>query len=210
MDPEFWQARWRDGRIGFHEGRPNDLLVAHAQRLGPPGRVLVPLSGKTEDMAYLASLGHEVVGIELAEEAVEAFFAEHGLEPARSRQGALVARSAGGITLLQGDFFDVRQEDVGSITAFYDRAAIVALPPEVRPRYADHLQQLVRAGAPGLVIAFDYPQEQMEGPPFSVGEEELRGYFPTLTCLEERVTDGPKSRETGVRILERIYEVAAR
>lgn len=207
MDTEFWLSRWREGRIGFHEGHPNDLLVAHARALGPPGRVLVPLSGKTEDMAYLASLGHEVVGIELAEAAAEAFFREHGLEAAPSTRGALVARSAGGVTILQGDFFEARTEDVGAITAFYDRAAIVALPPELRLRYAAHLRTLAGDDAHGLLIAFEYPQERMEGPPFSVGEEELRRYFAAVERLEDRRTEGPQSRASGIDMRERLYLV---
>ncbi|AKU92741.1 Thiopurine S-methyltransferase [Vulgatibacter incomptus] len=207
MDAEFWLSRWREGRIGFHEGRPNDLLVSHARALGPPGRVLVPLSGKTEDMAYLRSLGHEVVGIELAEAAAEEFFREHGLEAAPSPRGALVERSAGGITILQGDFFDARPEDVGAITAFYDRAAIVALPPELRPRYAAHLRELAGEDAPGLVICFEYPQERMAGPPFSVGEDELRRYFPAVERLEDRRTEGPQSRASGIDMRERLYLV---
>jgi len=207
MDAEFWLSRWREGRIGFHEGRPNDLLVSHARALGPPGRVLVPLCGKTEDMAYLASLGHEVVGIELAEAAAEEFFREHGLEVAPKPRGALVDRSAGGITILQGDFFDARPEDVGTITAFYDRAAIVALPPELRPRYAAHLRVLAGEGAPGLVICFEYPQERMEGPPFSVGEDELRRYYPAVERLEDRHTEGPQSRASGIDMRERLYLV---
>jgi len=207
MDPEFWRERWREGRIGFHEGRPNDLLTDHAEALGPAGRVLVPLCGKTEDMAYLASLGHEVVGIELAEPAVEAFFREHDLSPTSARRGALVERSAGGITLLQGDFFDTRPEDVGAVTALYDRAAIVALPPELRPRYAAHLSTLVGDDKAGLVIAFEYPQEKMEGPPFSVSEAELRRYFPSVKRLAERPTDGPQSRGSGISMVERLYAV---
>ncbi len=207
MDTEFWLSRWREGRIGFHEGHPNDLLVAHARALGPPGRVLVPLSGKTEDMAYLASLGHEVVGIELAEAAAEDFFREHDLEAAPKPRGALVERSAGGITILQGDFFETHPEDVGAITAFYDRAAIVALPPELRPRYVAHLRELAGEGAPGLVISFEYPQERMAGPPFSVGEEELRRYYASVECLEDRRTEGPQSRASGIEMRERLYLV---
>lgn len=206
MDSEFWLSRWREGRIGFHEGRPNDLLVSHAKALGPQGRVLVPLCGKTEDMAYLASLGHEVVGIELAEAAAEGFFQEHGLEVAPKTRGAFVERSAGGVTILQGDFFDARLEDVGVISAFYDRAAIVALPPELRPRYAAHLRELAGEGA-GLVICFEYPQERMEGPPFSVGEDELRRYFPAVERLEDRRTEGPQSRASGIDMRERLYLV---
>ena len=60
------RARW-SGRIGFHQGAPNPLLVAHAAALGAgPRRVLVPLYGKTEDMVWLAAQGHTVVGVELA------------------------------------------------------------------------------------------------------------------------------------------------
>lgn len=207
MDAEFWLERWREGRIGFHEGRPNDLLVAHGKALGPAGRVLVPLCGKAVDMAYLASLGHQVVGIELAEAAAAAFFQEHGLEAPPTQRGPFVERSAGGITILQGDFFDARPEDVGTITAFYDRAAIVALPPELRPRYAAHLQELVGADTPGLVITFEYPQEKMAGPPFSVGEDELRRYFSRVERLEDRPTDGPQSRAAGIEIRESLFRV---
>lgn len=209
MDTAFWKARWREGQIGFHEGRPNELLVAHAEALGPAGRVLVPLCGKTEDMAYLASLGHEVVGIELAEVAAVAFFREHDLEPEPEPRGPFVARSAGGVTILQGDFFDAHTDALGAFTAFYDRAAIVALPPEQRPRYAAHLRALAGEETPGLVIAFEYPQEKMEGPPFSVPETELRRYFPSVTPLAERATDGPQSRAHGITIKERIYRVGA-
>lgn len=209
MDAEFWKARWREGQIGFHEGRPNGLLVAHAKELGPPGRVLVPLSGKSEDMAYLASLGHEVVGVELAETAAVDFFREHGLEVEPREHGPFVERSAGGITILQGDIFDATPEWLGEFTAFYDRAAIVALPPELRPRYAAHLRALAGEKTPGLVITFEYPQEEMEGPPFSVPEAELRGYFPVLKALAERAADGPRARERGFTFTERIFLVGA-
>ena len=78
MEPSFWLERWRENRIGFHEGHPNSYLERHRSELGAGRRVLVPLCGKTEDLAYLASLGHHVVGIELAEAAARAFFVEHG------------------------------------------------------------------------------------------------------------------------------------
>ncbi|HVH46372.1 MAG TPA: hypothetical protein VM925_28720, partial [Labilithrix sp.] len=82
MEIADWAARWRDGRIGFHEGRANTFLERHVDRLGPaPKHVLVPLCGKAEDMAFLASRGHTVTGIEVVEDAVQAFFREHDLTP---------------------------------------------------------------------------------------------------------------------------------
>src|SRR5215510_3121795 len=100
-----WLARWRDGRIGFHEGRPNELLERHIGRLAGRRRVLVPLCGKAEVLAFLAAHGHEVIGIELVEQAVREFFADHALTPSIVPRGPLVAYTAPPVTLLSGDFF---------------------------------------------------------------------------------------------------------
>lgn len=88
-------------------------------------------------------------------------------------------------------------------------STIAALPADMRARYAEHLLELVGEGAPGLVIAFECPQERMAGPPFSVGEDELHRYFPGLELLGERTTEGPQSRASGVTMAERVYHVAA-
>ena len=62
MHPEYWIERWKEGRIGFHRAGVNPQLVEHhARALGETKRVLVPLCGKSEDLAWLAASGHEVV-----------------------------------------------------------------------------------------------------------------------------------------------------
>lgn len=205
MNPEFWKARWSEGKIGFHEGRPNELLAAHAERLGE-GRVLVPLCGKTEDLAFLASRGHQVVGIELVEDAVRAFFAEHALAPAVERRGELTVYAAGAITLIVGDLFAVSRDDVGAIDALYDRAALIALPPDVRPRYVAHLRTLVPAGARGMLVTLDYDQSRKAGPPFAVPDAEVRAHYPGAELLVERPTNragnGPE-----LEVIERCYAI---
>src|SRR5262245_40223150 len=128
MDADFWFQRWREGRIGFHEGAPNRFLVKYGDRLTGARRILVPLCGKTEDLAYLASRGHDVVGIELVEDAVRQFFAEHHLTPSITQRGPFTNYTAGAITIVVGDFFATSPDLVGSIDAIYDRAALVALP----------------------------------------------------------------------------------
>ncbi len=77
MDEEFWQQRWREGRIGFHREQVMPLLEKHWRALALPkgSRVFVPLAGKSLDMAWLAAQGHRVLGIELSRIAVEQFFA---------------------------------------------------------------------------------------------------------------------------------------
>lgn len=212
MEPSFWKARWEEGRIGFHEGRPNAFLERHVAQLGEPGRVsrvFVPLCGKAEDLAFLAKQGHEVVGIDLVESALRDFFREHELEPVEEKNERFTVLRAGSFTLLAGDFFSLEPGDLGAVTAVYDRAAVVALPPDLRARYAAHLRTLVPAKTPILVVAFDYPQEQMEGPPFSVGEEELRRLYAGLPIerLDEAPIETGRLRDAGVEAIERCWLV---
>jgi thiopurine S-methyltransferase len=211
MDPEAWRARWREGTIGFHEAATNTFLTAHADRLGSPGRVFVPLCGKSRDMAYLASLGHSVVGVDVSEIAAPAFFAESGLEPVRSRRGPFEAFSAGGVEILVGDVFLADRALLGPFDAIYDRAALVALTPgEQAPRYAAHLASLLREGGRMLLVTFDYDQSKMEGPPFAVSPGRVRdlfgGTFEIEHLADRDVTDErPRFREAGA---DRVTESA--
>jgi thiopurine S-methyltransferase len=195
MEPSFWRERWQEGRIGFHEGKPNAYLEKHFGALGAPGRVFVPLCGKAEDMAFLAARGHEVIGIDLVESALRDFFREHGIEPSETKDDRLVTLRREGITLLAGDFFDVTKADVGTVTAAYDRASIVALPPEMRLRYVARLRALLPAGTPILTIAFEYDESRFTGPPFAVGEAELRRLYDGARL--ELLDSAPLTQRTG-------------
>jgi len=208
MQPEFWKARWSEGKIGFHEGAPNAFLARHASRIADRRRVLIPLCGKSEDLAYLAAHDHEVIGIELVEDAVRAFFAEHGATPSITRRGPLVIYTSGAITVFAGDLFDVNEADVGAIDAIYDRAALIALPPELRPRYVDHLRTLVPSRTQALLVTLEYPQDKLDGPPFSVPETEVRALYASAELIDERLATGGRIAEAGVSAIERCYLAA--
>lgn len=178
MDHEFWTERWARGEIGFHRSKPHCALASHWSAIGAPqaAPVLVPLCGKSLDLHWLRALGHPVVGVELDSRAVGAFFDEWpGLEPDAVRVSAsnagLTCHAAGGIEIHQGDFFAFQPEILFS--HFYDRAALIAMPPSMRPSYLSKLLSLLAPGAQGLLITFEYEQNQMDGPPFSVDFEEL-------------------------------------
>lgn len=203
MEPQFWKDRWAENKIGFHEGKPNSFLAQHLDTLRGP-RVLVPLCGKSEDLAFLAASGRSVVGIELVEDAVAAFFVEHGVTPAIERRGPLAVYTADQITLIAGDFFAVSRADIGPVDAVYDRAALIALPADLRPRYIAHLRSLVGAPSPVLLVTIEYPQDLMAGPPFSVVESEVRGYYPSATLLGEAAVQSGRAGELGVA-RERAY-----
>jgi thiopurine S-methyltransferase len=205
MQPEFWKTAWSEGRIAFHEGTPNTFLEKFADRL-PKTHVLVPLCGKTDDLAFLAGRGHTVIGIELVEDAVKAFFAEHQITPTVTHHGELARYSAGPITLIAGDLFTVTREDVGRVDAIYDRAALIALPPELRTRYVAHLRTLAPAATPALLITLDYPQDQMSGPPFALSDAEVRATYPHVEQLAERPATGGRVGQISGSV-ERCYAV---
>jgi thiopurine S-methyltransferase len=212
---DVWLARWREGRIAFHEGRPNELLEPHVERLAGCRRVLVPLCGKAVDLAFLAARGHEVIGIELAEQAVRTFFDEQGLVPTIAPRGPFAAWTArltgagGTLTLLVGDFFAATPELLGPIDAIYDRAALIALPPDLRPRYAATLRGLLPAGGPAIAITLEYDQSAMAGPPFAVLEAELRALYAgaDIELLAERDApeDSGKCSQADVPATERCF-----
>ncbi len=178
MQADFWHERWSSNQIGFHEGVENPLLVAHLASLAvaKPARVFLPLCGKTLDIDWLLARGYHVAGAELSQVAVAALFERLKVPPTIERPsgttGGITRWSSPGLDVFVGDFFTLAAESLGGVDAVYDRAALIALPPEMRRRYAAHLDAITQ-GAPQLLVTLAYDQERMAGPPFSVDENEV-------------------------------------
>lgn len=178
MDANFWHAKWERNEIGFHGSEAHPLLREHfdALALAPGSRIFLPLCGKTLDIHWLLAQGHRVVGAELSPLAVQQLFAELGVEPTVSRVGALDRYAVEDLDIYVGDIFDLTAEILGPVDAVYDRAALVALPHTMRPRYTAHLTAITRE-APQLLICFEYDQSQHAGPPFSIDSDEVRQHY---------------------------------
>lgn len=178
MEPHFWQARWANNQIGFHEGTTNAFLASHFDSLAlePEARIFVPLCGKTRDIAWLLSRGFKVAGAELSALAVEQLFAELEVTPTVTPAGPLTHYAAPDLDIFQGDIFTLTREMLGPVDAIYDRAALVALPTPMRERYARHLMALTGT-APMLLITFTYDQAALDGPPFCVPQEEIAAHY---------------------------------
>lgn len=208
MEADFWKQRWAEGKIGFHQGVANEYLVAHGSRLS--GRVLVPCCGKTEDLAYLASRGHEVLGVELVEEAVAAFFREHDITPEVDEPWGDSTHRAyrhGSITVIAGDWFSVTRDMIGAIDSVYDRAALVAMPPDMRIAYVAKLRELVAKGTPELLVTDTYDESKFQGPPFSVEDSEVRAHFSSVEQLTEKPLLGGRLGDANIGAIERSYAV---
>jgi len=215
MQADFWHQRWANNQIGFHQSRANPYLQRHWSQLNivPGTRVLVPLCGKSLDMNWLAEQGYPVLGVELSEKAVQEFFSEQGLEPFVSQQGAFKVYRAAEIEIWCGDFFSLCAEDIAGCHALYDRAAIIALPEAMRHRYVEHLNKVLPSECKGLLITLDYDQTQIDGPPFSVPDEEVQRLLSpdwALQVLEtcDVLEESPKFLQVGVNSLnERVYRL---
>lgn len=218
MEADFWHQRWHENQIGFHQDQPTPLLLKHWPTLGvqPGNRVFVPLAGKSMDLAWFAAQGYRVLGVELSQLAVEQFFSEHDLTPQVTDTRYGRHYHAGNIELINGDVFDLDAEVLADCDTVFDRAALIALPPDLRCRYASELYARLPRGTRGLLITLEYPPHEKEGPPFSVPENEVRDLYThdwNIEVLERRdilaqqpgfIDEGVTGLDTVVYSLERL------
>ncbi len=185
MEHNFWLDRWQTNQIGFHLADANPLLVKHFKALALPAgsRIFIPLCGKTLDITWLLSQGYRVVGAELVEMAIVQLFDQLGVPPIMTTAGELKRYSAHNIDIFVGDVFNITADMLGAVDATYDRAALVALPSEMRARYTTHLKTITQH-APELLITFEYDQALVQGPPFSVNAAEVKTHYGDATLLE--------------------------
>jgi len=178
MDPSFWHQKWEKNEIAFHESKANPLLVKHFNELSVAmgSRVFVPLCGKTRDISWLLSNGYRVAGAELSQIAIEQLFMELGLQPEISTGGEIEQWSAKNLDIFVGDMFALSRKGLGRVDAIYDRAALVAFPEDMRHRYTAHLTGMT-GKAPQLLVCYDYDQSVMQGPPFSIRNEEVHRHY---------------------------------
>ena len=170
MDKNFWFRRWKKNEIGFHLNDPHHLLQKCFPRLQtqPGDTVFVPLCGKSPDLVWLREQQCNVVGIELSRTAVEAFFRENGIAGEWASVADMLCCCAEGYKVFCGDFFALKTADLAGACTVYDRGSLVALPAEMRARYAAHLATLLPSGSRVLLISYTFNQAESAGPPFSV------------------------------------------
>ena len=186
MEHEFWHDKWQRNEIGFHNSDTHPLLVAHLGVLGlsEGSRIFLPLCGKTLDIAYLLERGYQVAGAELSERAVQQLFEQLGVTPEIADLGALKRYRADGLDIFVGDIFALTADALGAVDAIYDRAALVALPSEIREKYTSHLMSISDC-ATQLLIAFEYDQSQLPGPPFCVSAVEVHQHYGDAYRIEQ-------------------------
>ena len=218
MKKDFWLERWERDEIGFHQNELNPHLCKFWPELDLAigSRVFVPLCGKSQDMLWLRERGHQILGVELSAIAVQAFFKENGYTPEHITSGKFNRCEADGTRILCGDFFDLSRDDMANVSAVYDRASLIALPPEMRIRYVRHLASILPPATQILLIAVDYPQTEMQGPPFSVSSGEVEALYREYAKVRplahlDVLAQNPRFQERGLsRMRENIFMLTLR
>lgn len=179
MNKKYWCQKWQSKDIGFNQMQPNKLMQRFfpSLKLRPGSRVFVPLCGQSIDMLWLIEQGYQVVGVEFSQIACSTFFKENNINVNITEIKDFTIYSGEKITIFCGDFFKLSQVILGKIDAVYDRAALIALPAAIRRSYAEHLVEWMAPVSVILLITTMYDQNEMQGPPFSVGKDELHTLY---------------------------------
>lgn len=205
MDERFWNACWETQEIGFHLREVNSVLLEFWSELSLDlnAKVLVPLCGKSLDLKWLAQQGSYVVGVELSPLAVNAFFSEQSIQHDIQTKEEFQLYTSKQLEVWCGNIFDFPDAQLGTIQAVYDRGALVALPLDIRKAYMQKLLQGLPNKARWLLVTFEYDESLMQGPPFSVSQNEVREYFEgcgiRLVDRKEMIEVMPKAQNLGLK-----------
>ncbi len=223
MEITFWQERWNNNQTGFHQQNINPYLMYFYGEKGPVVeqrdnlKVFVPLCGKSKDMLWLSQSNYKVFGVECSDRAVKDFFEENALnyKHAEKDQHALYQSSdlPSLIEIFQGDFFELQPSDLDDVTDIFDRASLVALPVDMRQRYADKMAELQKPGVRTLLVALTFDPIEMNGPPFSVTEDEVSALYSDNFSVQkllfkEVIEEEPGLRKRGLTsLVETVYKL---
>ena len=174
-----WLERWRKGTTGWHRSDINPQLIENINHLSEARtqKIFVPLCGASLDMKYLVDQGFHVVGVELSSLAIDRFFNENQIEYKVSKVEEFDLYQGKNIEIYCGDFFKLKKDYLYDASCVYDRAALIALNPDLQKKYVGHLKEILPNSAKILLLTMFYPQNEMEGPPFSVGDNNVEDLF---------------------------------
>lgn len=216
MELSYWQSRWQKNNIGWHMNDVHPQLIKLWPRLlfTSNPRVLVPLCGKNIDMQWMAGQGSYVIGVEISHRALQEFMDKQQQKFREVSSHDFKIYKSDSFELWEGDFFRLPTSKTPAIDLIYDKTSIVALPPDMRTNYAQKLLALCNADTQILLQTFEYPQEEMGGPPFSVMEEEVKELFGDrlqidLMHEQSKLDEVSRFRQRGLSsfFVEKIYHL---
>ena len=182
-----WLDRWKKGTTGWHRSDINPELIENINQLAKvrPQKIFVPLCGASLDMKYLINQGFYVVGVELSPLAIDRFFKENQIEYKVSKVEGFNLYQGKNIEIYCGDFFKLKKNYLYDASCVYDRAALIALNPDLQKKYVVHLKEILPNSSKILLLTMFYPQNEMEGPPYSVGDDDVEDLFSESKAIKK-------------------------
>jgi thiopurine S-methyltransferase len=204
-----WLQHWKDDATFWHMETTNTKLLEFGACLAlqKGDTVFVPLCGKSQDMRYFLEQQYKVIGIELSSLAVEAFFTENNIGYSMQKVDKFSIYDAQDIRIFCGDYFDLEAKHLNTVRAVYDRGSLIALPADLRARYAQHLHAIIPSNCQMLLLTRNYPQSKISGPPYAVSEAEVaqlfKGFeYEQLECFDD-IQNEPKYQQVGADFVEK-------
>lgn len=171
---EFWNERYRKGETPWDYGGVSPEFTDYLKRQSQPGRLLVPGCGTGHEVRAARDAGFDVLGIELSTEAAER---------ARERLGA------GPGKVVAADFFSYPFPD-DKFDAIFERTFLCAIPPELRPDYAQRMYSLLKPG--GILFGLFLYGDEPDPPPYPLKEGEEKTLLePFFELVESRPSQAP-------------------
>ncbi|HKJ30390.1 MAG TPA: thiopurine S-methyltransferase [Balneolales bacterium] len=217
MELSFWRSKWKKGQTGFHSPIVNPNLKKFWPEFSVKnkGTVLVPLCGKSLDMLWLRDMGYKIIGVEISEIACHDFFEENKLSYQKRSFASFSIFEGNNISIWQGDFFKLVSSYIPKLVGIYDRAALVALPEPKRLQYSKKILALSSDFTHIFLHTFEYPDNEMKGPPFSVSEKEIHVLYGKNFQIErlksvDILSNNEKFQKRGLsELMEKIYHLHA-
>ena len=161
-----------------------------------PLRALLPLCGNSPVLSFLREKGFEVVGVEFVEQAIASAFAVcfpgEDVDICDAVNG--VKRfSVEGVSLFQQDYFSFESEEPFSL--IYDRAALIAVEPHRRKKYAEVSSRCLRQGGLLYIESMYFPGADLDHAPYSIEPDEVPGLFPDLEVVSHTTIEVFKNLE---------------
>ncbi len=157
---QYWSQRWRENNTPWDMGTVSPPLSGFLQGLyNKKQHILIPGAGNAYEFDWLYTNGFE-----------NAFVLDIAREPLQNIARRLNGR--GTANLLHADFFTHE----GRYDLIVEQTFFCALPPGMRPEYAEKMYELLKPGGMLFGVFFDFPLTE-QGPPFGGSKSEYLGYF---------------------------------
>ncbi|XP_075246699.1 uncharacterized protein LOC142340123 isoform X2 [Convolutriloba macropyga] len=181
----FYDEKYSKGYSPWHMDTVNYNLLKHYNRIQPEGeplrKILVPMSGKTVDIKWLADKGHEVVAVEISQSACRQIFTRDNIPfeeiDCPQVEGKLFKPVSGRIKAYCCDVFKFTKEVEGEFESVWERGAVIAFEEDLRKKYFEHVKTLVSKGCSWMSSIFQYDRNVYYNHPYCLNDDEIERVF---------------------------------